>query len=178
MNKVSILLTVALVTSAGGAFAGEQFFDRGRVINSEPIYETVTINQPEERCWNERVRHHRHGRNKSYTPTIAGAIVGGVVGNQFGKGSGKDLMTVAGAVLGASVGNDLSKKHPSRSYVTDERRCEVVDNYREHEELVGYRVKYHYQGKTFWTQTDQEPGRYIPLQVSIAPQHDRGYGYR
>ena len=36
-----------------------------------------------------------------------GAIVGGLLGNQVGSGSGRDLATVAGAVGGAVVGNQV-----------------------------------------------------------------------
>lgn len=40
---------------------------------------------------------------------IAGAVVGGVLGNQVGGGSGKTVATVAGAAGGAYVGNEIEK---------------------------------------------------------------------
>jgi hypothetical protein len=43
---------------------------------------------------------------RSYTPIIGGAIIGGLIGNQFGKGSGKTALTAAGVVLGGSIGRD------------------------------------------------------------------------
>lgn len=43
---------------------------------------------------------------RSYTPIIGGAIVGGLIGSQFGKGSGKKALTAAGVVLGGSIGRD------------------------------------------------------------------------
>jgi uncharacterized protein YcfJ len=42
----------------------------------------------------------------SATNEIFGGILGGAIGNQFGGGSGKKVMTVAGALLGASIAND------------------------------------------------------------------------
>lgn len=39
-----------------------------------------------------------------------GAVVGGVLGNQFGSGDGKTLATIAGAVGGGYVGNEIAKK--------------------------------------------------------------------
>lgn len=176
MKKSTVILAMGLIGGSAAALADNSFSDQARVISSEPLYETVRINEPVERCWNERVHHRGRSGSDSYTPTIAGAIVGGVVGNQFGKGSGKDAMTVAGALLGASVGNDLGKR-PSRGYVTSERRCELVDNFREHDELVGYRVKYRYNGKIFHTRTAQDPGRYLNVRVSVAPTDD-GYDFR
>jgi len=147
------------------------FIDKAKVISASPIYETVRVNDPETRCWNEQVYHRGYkSQTESYTPTIAGAIVGGAVGNQFGKGDGKDVMTVAGMLLGGSIGNDLGKK-PARGerYATTERRCETVDNYRETRELVGYNVNYKYRGESYWTETVSDPGKYLKLRVNITP---------
>jgi outer membrane lipoprotein SlyB len=41
---------------------------------------------------------------------IAGAALGGLVGNQFGGGTGKDLATIAGMVGGGFAGNSVEKK--------------------------------------------------------------------
>ncbi|MGL5359260.1 MAG: glycine zipper 2TM domain-containing protein [Shewanella sp.] len=43
-------------------------------------------------------------RNQGWK-TFGGALVGGVIGHQFGSGSGQDIATVLGALLGAGVGN-------------------------------------------------------------------------
>lgn len=36
---------------------------------------------------------------------ITGALVGGAIGNQFGGGSGQDILTAGGAVAGGLAGN-------------------------------------------------------------------------
>lgn len=41
-----------------------------------------------------------------------GAVVGGLLGNQVGGGSGKTLATVAGAVGGGYLGNEIAKRNP------------------------------------------------------------------
>jgi uncharacterized protein YcfJ len=41
-----------------------------------------------------------------------GAVVGGLLGNQVGGGTGKTLATVAGAVGGGYVGNEIAKRNP------------------------------------------------------------------
>lgn len=41
----------------------------------------------------------------------AGAVVGGLLGNQVGKGNGKTLATIAGAVGGGYVGNEIAKRY-------------------------------------------------------------------
>lgn len=40
---------------------------------------------------------------------VGGAILGGVVGHQFGGGHGKDAMTAVGAIGGALAGNEVEK---------------------------------------------------------------------
>lgn len=41
---------------------------------------------------------------------VAGAVVGGLLGNQVGGGTGKTLATVAGAVGGGYAGNEIEKR--------------------------------------------------------------------
>ncbi len=43
-------------------------------------------------------------------PNLAGAAIGGVVGNQFGKGNGKKAMTILGALGGAAVGSQVNSQ--------------------------------------------------------------------
>jgi uncharacterized protein YcfJ len=40
--------------------------------------------------------------------TVAGAVIGGAIGNQFGGGSGKDILTAGGAVAGGIAGNNAA----------------------------------------------------------------------
>ncbi|MEJ2125174.1 MAG: RT0821/Lpp0805 family surface protein [Alphaproteobacteria bacterium] len=47
--------------------------------------------------------------NHQDTGTLVGAVTGGVIGNQFGKGKGRVLATVAGAVVGGLIGNSIGK---------------------------------------------------------------------
>lgn len=50
---------------------------------------------------------------KSSSPLgmVIGGIAGGVIGNQFGGGSGKVLTTVAGTVAGGAIGNQVGKNN-------------------------------------------------------------------
>ncbi|OFZ99284.1 MAG: hypothetical protein A2Z64_13850 [Betaproteobacteria bacterium RIFCSPLOWO2_02_67_12] len=40
---------------------------------------------------------------------MAGGLTGAIVGNQFGRGSGRTVMTIAGAAGGAYAGNSIEK---------------------------------------------------------------------
>jgi uncharacterized protein YcfJ len=39
-----------------------------------------------------------------FTGTVGGALIGGAIGNQFGGGSGQDILTAGGAGAGALAG--------------------------------------------------------------------------
>ncbi len=47
--------------------------------------------------------------NKQDVGTVAGAIGGGVLGNQIGGGSGRTIATIAGTLIGAGIGNSVGR---------------------------------------------------------------------
>lgn len=48
--------------------------------------------------------------------TFGGAVLGGVIGHQFGGGSGQDVATVLGAIIGAGVANQASSQNHYQEY--------------------------------------------------------------
>ena len=50
-----------------------------------------------------------NGPNKSDTGLAVGAVAGGILGNQFGKGKGKVATTAIGAVIGGIVGSEIGR---------------------------------------------------------------------
>ncbi|MDB5367164.1 MAG: hypothetical protein JWM77_3091 [Rhodospirillales bacterium] len=50
------------------------------------------------------------GGNKSTVGTLAGAAGGGLLGSQFGSGSGKAAMTIAGVLGGGVLGNQVGQR--------------------------------------------------------------------
>ena len=89
-----------------------------RVIESRPVYEAS--NRREE-CWNPRAGHYEERRethDSNVNGTVAGAVVGGVVGHQFDSGAGA---TVGGALLGGLIGNQVeqaARQRPRRTIST------------------------------------------------------------
>jgi len=49
--------------------------------------------------------------------TVLGAIVGGALGNQVGKGDGRKAATIAGAVAGGAIGHKVEKRRRDRRVV-------------------------------------------------------------
>ena len=126
------------------------------VVQADPIIEVVRDPVLREVCHDVR--------RKSVTPHIVGGIIGGVLGNQIGSGSGRTAATIAGAALGASLGADHARKRRD----SHAQRCDVKEDYREHEQVVGYRVKYRYDDEIRTTETREHPGKYLKLELRVA----------
>lgn len=59
--------------------------------------------------------------------TAAGAVIGGLVGNQIGDGKGRKLATVGGAVAGGAIGRKVQgDRQEARGDRVIETRCERV----------------------------------------------------
>ncbi|WP_024891597.1 glycine zipper 2TM domain-containing protein [Luteimonas huabeiensis] len=56
--------------------------------------------------------------------TAAGAVIGGLIGNQVGSGSGRKLATVGGAVAGGAIGRNVQgNRQEARGDRVVEQRC-------------------------------------------------------
>jgi uncharacterized protein YcfJ len=146
------------------------FYDYAKVIKVRPIYRTVQISTPRQECWNEERVEYYDGYNRSATPVVIGGLLGGVIGNRFGKGRGRDVATVAGIALGASIASDMRKnKHPGHSRVVNEPVCKTINEYVEEERLDGYKVRYRYKGHIYSTRMNEHPGKKIRVHVQVSP---------
>ncbi len=176
MKRTMTALTIGISAAAfsGAAFSDPEFIGNADVVHASPQYRTVEVARPTTECWTETVNRNGNGhrRGGDYVAPVAGGILGGVAGNQFGRGHGKTAMTVVGALLGGALGNNYGKAHhrqqPAASRV---RRCNTVDRYEQQQQLTGYRVKYRYEGQEYYTNTAQYPGKHIPVRVNVSPIH-------
>ena len=102
---------------------------------------------------------------------IIGAVAGGVLGNQVGGGKGKTLATVAGAVGGGYAGNRIqASRQPAQVSSTVERKCETVNNTSS--KIVGYDVRYEYNGVTRTVRMDHDPGDRVQVQEGVTAVSD------
>ena len=150
-------------------------YDYAKVISSQPILRYVTVKTPVRECWQDTEYYTAYEpSHKVRRSTLAGAIIGGVIGHQFGSGHGKDAATIAGSLLGAAIGNDVAHRR-SDAYYSSTRYSRPVERcttrYREHREsrIDGYEVVYRYKGQKYATRMPYDPGRRIRVRVDIRP---------
>ncbi|NRB58215.1 MAG: glycine zipper 2TM domain-containing protein [Salinicola sp.] len=161
MNKPIVIggVIAALGIAGGIAVGSYQSSESGpryaEIVDVEPIVQTTDT--PREVCKNVTVTHQRPVKDENrIAGTAIGAIVGGVVGNQFGGGSGKKIMTAAGAVGGGVAGNQVQQQmQQGDTYQTTEQRCSTVNDSKE--ETVGYDVRYRYDGEVHEAKLDEKP---------------------
>lgn len=60
-------------------------------------------------AWVQDVHSETHKGKGSGLGVVGGAVLGGLLGNQVGGGTGKKLATVGGAVAGGYAGNEVEK---------------------------------------------------------------------
>ncbi|MBK8069706.1 MAG: glycine zipper 2TM domain-containing protein [Rhodanobacteraceae bacterium] len=140
------------------------------VLRVDPVYESVRVNEPREECYDTEVSRRGGRYENTNTGTIVGALIGGALGNQVGKGDGRRAATVAGAVIGGAVGREVdANDNPSRTYRGVETRCRVVESGYDERRIVGYDVEYRYRGEVFFSRLGYDPGEKLRVRVSVEP---------
>ncbi len=170
-RRLGLAVAAVMVFAATPVLAQTQYV-YAEVIDSRPIYQAVTVASPAEECWQEEVRVRDSRHQGSNTPVILSTIIGGAIGNAVGNNkSSQRVGTVVGAVLGHSVGRDIvrANSHPQPARYQTVQHCEAVTRYRDEERLIGWQVRYRYNGEEFSVRTDQDPGDRIRLRVSHDP---------
>ncbi len=92
--------------------------------------------------------------------TIIGAVAGGVIGNQFGRGRGRTVATIAGVLLGGALGNRIA----------DDRRC---NNYYQRD---AYYEAFEYDDgdhRTRWDNPYSDDYGYIEARDTYRDDHGR-----
>jgi uncharacterized protein YcfJ len=104
-----LVSTTALAQRYGPQDEGRRFNDGSKVV-----------------CKNVEVQRSSKDSNR-ILGTATGAVVGGLLGNQVGKGNGKKVATVGGAVAGGMIGRKVQgNAQEKKGDRVVERQCERV----------------------------------------------------
>lgn len=176
--QIALLMSALGATTLPAAAQAVEMEEYGRVTRVQPRVEQVR--QPREECRTEYVQAPQYQpapQQRSPGGAIVGGIVGGLLGNQVGGGSGRAAATAIGAVAGAVVGDRVdnqgrpvanqpySSQYPQEQAV---RQCRMVEAYESR--TVGYDVTYTYNGRSYTSMMDRDPGQRVRLRVTVEPE--------
>jgi len=172
MTTLKSIFIAAIATAAAmPAYAEYEAgsYEWATVVEAEPVIRIIRRPVNEEVCWQEEV-YREVPERRAKAPVVFGALLGGLIGNQFGSGHGRDAMTFAGVALGSAIAKDNQRRaNPQHFYASLEDRCGINTQWTETEQIIGWDVVYEYQGATYVTRMQDEPGDRIQVQVSVAP---------
>ena len=187
--KFQILIAVALlcagplsaqtppVAAAASNDDNAAHYGWAAVLRVDPVYDEAAAEptaSAAQECWEEQVpvgtgsgANNDNGGRRTVA-TMIGAVVGGLLGNQVGKGDGRRAATVAGAVAGGVVGNQAASD--SRPQYTTQRHCRPASgNSPGARHVVAYDVEYRYRGEVFTSRLAYDPGDRMRVKVSVTP---------
>ena len=188
--------------------ARTQRTDVATVLSAVPIYDRYAAQgYQRQECWDERSNAYddgyyrdsngqlyRNGTDSNANGTLIGALIGGALGNQAGKGDGRKAATIGGAVIGGVIGNQVDRNNNASSGTYNNsgsgsydqyrdnsgtvRRCRTVTDYNDdNRQVEGYTVTYRYAGQTYTSYSTRRPGRTMRVVVDVRPV-DGGMNYR
>lgn len=164
--KKQNLFFAGLFLATTVSFAGS-WSDEAKVLSVDKKYRDHTIRTPYQDCYIQEY-YDRGDGDGSATNELFGGIVGGAIGNKFGKGSGRDALTVAGALLGASIANDNERTGES---IKTKEVCRTKYRTETESRLSHYQVEYEYQGRTFSYKSNRHPkGDTLQVRVNVTPE--------
>lgn len=103
-DKMNLMRTIGWLVGAALAVGGLGIGLRAEAATSTPVKCTPAICGEVTSVRAQQVKGEGTG-----VGAVGGAVLGGLVGNQFGGGSGKTVMTVGGAVAGGFAGHEVEK---------------------------------------------------------------------
>ncbi|MEQ6918386.1 glycine zipper 2TM domain-containing protein [Halomonas aquatica] len=189
MSKSIVVGTTLAVLGLGGLAFGawqvQQGPEYGQITNVETL--TRTVETPREVCESVVVSQPAAapaGQGATRDPhrvlgTAAGAIVGGLLGNQIGGGSGKKIATVAGVIGGGLAGREVQERVEARQHAqaaqsqpltTTRQECRTVVDTRQ--ETEGYEVTWRHGETVETSRLDSPPQSDRVLLEQGRPQWD------
>ena len=167
--RVKMLVPALMATAfALPAMANDQYSDTARVLSVTP--QTERVNMPHQECRTEyQQQSYSSGGDRSLAGAVIGGIAGGLLGNTVGRGNGRIAAAAVGAGVGAIAGDRIGNSQSNNNVSTRSvpvQNCYQVDNWQTVNS--GYLVTYEYNGRTYSTVTNNQPGSTIDVNVAVS----------
>ena len=171
--KTRLTFTLTLLTASAASLVSMNVSAveiLGRVMSSTPVVQQVAV--PRQVCSGQTVTTEAP---KSGAGFALGALAGGAAGNAIGNGSGRAVATFIGLVGGGMLGNQIEGSNQQTQNV---QQCNTQTFFENR--VSYYNVVYDYQGTLHTVQMQQDPGRYVKLQMTPvgAVQNQQSYQER
>lgn len=144
----------------------QDFRRRGqeRLYEAPVLTVRAVLGPPEQRCWIEREQLPDRRDNANVPGAIAGAVIGGLLGHQVGRGDVRDIATVGGAVAGAAIGSQIDgRPGPTRAV----EHCRQVPS---DAAPAWWDVTYRFRGVDHAVQMNTPPGRSVTVNWNGEPR--------
>lgn len=176
----------------------EAYYDDARVIRVDPVleggyrggyggerrcYDTTTAGRYESegyygsRRYDDGYGRRPYGDNASRSmATLAGGVIGAVLGSHVGGGSGRFAATTVGSMVGGIAGREIYDQNQRGRYERQAtvRVCDpepVRGGYSSYSgNASAYDVTYEYNGRRYTRRMDYHPGDRIRVRVEVMPQ--------
>ncbi len=163
------LALASMIAAAAVGVQAETYIDNARVRSVEPQYENITV--PRQECTTQVVNETQPvGGGRNYGGAVIGGVAGALLGNQVGRGHGREAATAVGAVVGAFTGDRMANGDAPAAYQQVPREvtsCRTVNEMQTR--ISAYRVNYDYRGQHYSTLMPQDPGSNLQVRVSVEP---------
>ena len=114
-NRNMLLLVVGVIALVAIAAGASAYVTRDVMTPDKQVVETENTVKKEQVVWNEPKpapqpqpqQVAKRCDDGNIVGAGIGAAAGGVIGNQFGKGKGKDLATIGGIIAGGTAGHQM-----------------------------------------------------------------------
>ncbi len=129
------------------------------VVAAEPI---VQAGQARQVCENQVVTHQAEPTDSNQIAgTAAGAVIGGVLGNQVGDGNGRKAATAIGAIAGGIIGKKVqANRQQQQTYQTTEQVCHTEYG---QDRTTGYNVTLNVNGQMQNMTMSYRPNGTLPV---------------
>jgi uncharacterized protein YcfJ len=131
-----------------------------RLYEADVVAVRAVFGDPKQRCWIEPEQ-----VVQTFAPDpsmLAGTVLGGVIGHQFGGGRGKELATIGGAMAGAAVGANVAAVNGRPGQVVVTRNVKKCVN-EPNATPAYWDVTYEFRGRQHHVQMLNQPGRHLTV---------------
>jgi uncharacterized protein YcfJ len=159
-----ILTALATVIFASSANAGQTVYATVISVTENPAQRYVEA--PVQTCTEVQVPIYRTVRTApSSGDALTGAIIGGIIGNQFGSGSGRDAMTALGAIVGAN--SATGRTYQELTGYHSQYQC-TTSYTGQLQTVISYTLVVRWNGNTsvVYSDSHRRVGDVIPIQVN------------